>query len=1853
MKARKFLAMFIAVLMIGTAVNFVPAITVSAKETNQQTVSASDNSDDEDYDLDDDYEYSGDDEDDGEDEYSEDKSENGFTYEVNLRDNTAKITQYNGKAKTLTIPATLGGHKVTKIESLSNDDSAYDNLETITIGNNVNEIMDEACYEFHELRTVNIKKSVKLIGEKAFSECEELSKLTIEDGVRAIKDSAFLDCPKLKSVSLPNSISRIGTYSFGYKFNDDYKMVRVSGFTITGYKGSNVEKYTGDCGFTFKSAGQYKKTSGVDDYFYKINDNNNVTILYYFGEGGNVVIPEKINNKNVDTVAMDAINDCDYSYYDDENDKYKFYKNFDYITSLSLPKTLNKYNQYSGVGNFPKLTTLTVNNPLYSFEEYDWGYFDGDSINNFTIKGLTNSTAEEYAKDNEFKFVSIGTYTVKEETGKEEDYDYTENDDGTVTIDGYKGNVKNLTIPATLGGHKVTKIDSIKNFDEDTSLVSITIGNNVNEISDCAFSNLVNLTKVTIKNSVKIIGKSAFEGCDSLKKVTIEDGVKVISSRAFAGCCNLYSISLPNSVNRIGAYAFGYMINEKQKYEKYDEGLTIEGYKGSNVEKYANDCGIEFISAGQYTKSTDESNYLYRVEDNITIIEKYLGEGGSIVVPEKLGGYPVEQIENNAISDNDYACDDTYCKSFDYTTSLSLPSNVSEFYVSCNYYLPKLTSITINNPEFKFSLNGFGYIEVMKSYDDDDDDNTQYKKIDNFTIKGLTNSTAEEYAKDNEFKFVSIGEYTPIVNDTDFSYSDNGDGTAMITGYRGEDKDVTIPATINGFKITKIYSFCMRLQGNNTLESVTIGNNVKEIRRWAFKKCSKLKTVNIGKSVRIIEDYAFYQCPEISNVNFDEGVKAIEKNAFDNCTKLKSVSLPNSVNRIGEESFGYGRDDDYNSYKIQGFTITGYSGSSVEKYANDCGFTFKSKGKYQNVDDGEDFLYRVTNSNEAVITSYLGKGGNVVIPDEIDGHKVISIDSGSLSDSLYISDDSEYKNFNYITELTLSKNITYISSMYRPSLPKLKTITIRNPEYKFQEKEWGYNKSNDDEKIDGFTIKGYSGSTAEKYAKDNGFNFVSLDNQGETKTTVTETTTTETTTLNTTVQPTTTTSTTMPTRNVEYPTETAMEEPTYTVPTVADTNVYTESIKLSKTKVTLLSGKSTKLTVKLTPSNANKIIWQSSNPRIATVENGVVKANKKGQATITVKTTDGTNLSAKCTVTVKQSVASIKLNKTLITNKKGSKVKLKATVKPSKADNRIIKWQTSNKKVATVNKKGNVKITGKGYAIITCKSADGSGVNGRCVVNNSSKAKSIKLNKTKLNVKANKTAKIKATVKGKCKAVSFVSKNNKIATVNDSGVVTGVEKGKTTIIAKTMDGSKKSVKCTVTVTGHNFDSWKITKNSTCVTEGTEQRTCKYCKKTETRKIKKTSHTWESEYIVTKEPTCTDSGLAVIKCEYCDEERNPYVIPPLGHCYNESVVNKEANCTEDGLVTRVCKNCGNVEEREVNSLGHLWSSEKQVIKEPTCQETGLKAYTCLYCKAVSEEEIIPKSDHNFSILVKDECVEPTCDSQGLYVYKCADCDAKTTKVIASLGHDWNTEPTVDIVATCQSEGKSSIHCKRCDKTKDEKIIPKTAHNFANEKVIKQATLSQDGTKSLTCKNCGFVQNKAIPKIATAKLSATSYTYDGKAKKPTITVADSNGTKLAENISYTVTGSKQGTKVNEYTVTLTFKGSYSGTKDLTYKIVPKGNAITSLTSTAKNQITVKWSKQATETTGYVLYYATKEDLSDRKYVVIKNTSTLSQTVTGLTSNKKYYVAVRTIKDITSNGKTTRIYSTVSPRKTITVK
>jgi uncharacterized protein YjdB len=163
-----------------------------------------------------------------------------------------------------------------------------------------------------------------------------------------------------------------------------------------------------------------------------------------------------------------------------------------------------------------------------------------------------------------------------------------------------------------------------------------------------------------------------------------------------------------------------------------------------------------------------------------------------------------------------------------------------------------------------------------------------------------------------------------------------------------------------------------------------------------------------------------------------------------------------------------------------------------------------------------------------------------------------------------------------------------------------------------------------------------------------------------------------------------------------------------------------KKITLNKSTASVLKGKTLTLEVKsVSPSNANnkKVTWSSSNKSVATVDkNGKVTTKKAGKATITCTAADGSKVTAKCTVTVKQPVTKITLKKTKVTLKKGKTVTLKKTVTPSSAATKTVTWKSSNKKVATVDKNGKVKAVGKGTATITCTAKDGSKVKATCKI---------------------------------------------------------------------------------------------------------------------------------------------------------------------------------------------------------------------------------------------------------------------------------------------------------------------------------------------------------------------------------------------------------------------------------------------------------------------------------------------------------------------------------------------------------
>ena len=143
-----------------------------------------------------------------------------------------------------------------------------------------------------------------------------------------------------------------------------------------------------------------------------------------------------------------------------------------------------------------------------------------------------------------------------------------------------------------------------------------------------------------------------------------------------------------------------------------------------------------------------------------------------------------------------------------------------------------------------------------------------------------------------------------------------------------------------------------------------------------------------------------------------------------------------------------------------------------------------------------------------------------------------------------------------------------------------------------------------------------------------------------------------------------------------------------------------------------------------------------------------------------------------------------------------------------------------------------------------------------------------------------------------------------------------------------------------------------------------------------------------------------------------------------------------------------------------------------------------------------------------------------------------------------------------------------------------------------------------------------------------LSATKFVYDGTAKKPTLTFKNGAG-KAVSTFYYTVSY-KNNKNVGTGSAVITLRNGYSGSFTINFTIVPKATSLTKLAA-GKKQLTVKWKKQATQTTGYQLQYSTSGKYTSAKTINITKTSTLSKTITKLKSKKIYYVRVRTYKTV----------------------
>lgn len=156
-------------------------------------------------------------------------------------------------------------------------------------------------------------------------------------------------------------------------------------------------------------------------------------------------------------------------------------------------------------------------------------------------------------------------------------------------------------------------------------------------------------------------------------------------------------------------------------------------------------------------------------------------------------------------------------------------------------------------------------------------------------------------------------------------------------------------------------------------------------------------------------------------------------------------------------------------------------------------------------------------------------------------------------------------------------------------------------------------------------------------------------------------------------------------------------------------------------------------------------------------------------------------------------------------------------------------------------------------------------------------------------------------------------------------------------------------------------------------------------------------------------------------------------------------------------------------------------------------------------------------------------------------------------------------------------------------------------------------------------CFVTVKAATPKAV--KISKSTYTYNGKVQKPSVTVTGVDGKKLPSS-QYTVKYSAGCKNVGTYQVTVTMKGNYKGTYKFAYKIQPKGTSITKKKG-VKKAFTLTWKRQSSQVDGYQIRYSLKKNMTGAKVVTVKKNKTTSYTAKKLKGRKTYYVQVRTYK------------------------
>lgn len=412
-----------------------------------------------------------------------------------------------------------------------------------------------------------------------------------------------------------------------------------------------------------------------------------------------------------------------------------------------------------------------------------------------------------------------------------------------------------------------------------------------------------------------------------------------------------------------------------------------------------------------------------------------------------------------------------------------------------------------------------------------------------------------------------------------WTYEVVSDG-AVITSYTGESTDLIIPSTIDEKKVVVIGK--KAFNNNKKIKSVIIPNSVRTINIYAFLDCTALESITIPASVENILCNAmvggFSDGDIIIEGEFAEGVSA-----FRGCTNLEEIKVDNDNSKYSSDNgVLYNKDKSQLLHYPEGkkekdFWIPDSVKRIVRCAFNHCNAleTIRVPGSVGYIEYGA-----IKECENLKIVKFQGEKPGALDKFIFAGDQVKILYSRKYEES--------WKNYNLYTKESYSEpwigveRISIDKSQFTITKGKSRQLKMAISPAKADDKSVVWSTSNP--KV--ATVS----QTGVVQAKGKGTCIISvITNDGKKKATC---------------------------------------KVIVTVPV--------KKMKLNKSKVVIKKGKTYKLKCTLTPKNATnkKVVWSSTNKRIAKVSKGKVKARKKGTCYIIVKTKDGRK-KAKCKIVVK------------------------------------------------------------------------------------------------------------------------------------------------------------------------------------------------------------------------------------------------------------------------------------------------------------------------------------------------------------------------------------------------------------------------------------------------------------------------------------------------------------------------------------------------------------------------------------------------------------------------------------------